>query len=85
MGAHMKTTVEINEELLQHARRVAGREKTTLRALLEEGLRRALEARRSPARFRLRKAAFKGKGLQPGFSDASWERIRDAAYEGRGG
>ena len=41
-------------------------------------------SRRSGA-FRLRKASFKGQGLQPGVAGASWERIREMAYEGRGG
>jgi plasmid stability protein len=35
--------------------------------------------------FRLRKASFKGKGLQPYLERAPWERIRELSYEGRGG
>jgi len=35
--------------------------------------------------FRLRKASFKGKGLQSGIKDAGWDRRRDRAYQGRGG
>jgi hypothetical protein len=34
--------------------------------------------------FRLRKATFKGKGLQREVAGASWERIRELAYQGRG-
>jgi hypothetical protein len=34
-------------------------------------------------RFRLRRASFKGKGLQP-IAAGGWERIRDLVYEGRG-
>ena len=79
----MKTTVEIPDSLLAAARRVAAREGTTVRALVEEGLRRILALRKGGA-FRLRRATFKGQGLQPGFADASWERIRDAAYDKRG-
>jgi hypothetical protein len=30
-------------------------------------------------------AFLKGKGLQPGVQDATWERIREAIYQGRGG
>lgn len=80
----MKTTVEIPDSLLEEARKLASRDKTTVRALIEEGLRRIIADRKRMRRFRLRKATFKGKGLQPGVQGASWERIRDMAYEGRG-
>ena len=80
----MKTTVEISDSLLDEARRVAAREGRTVRALVEEGLRRVLAERKRTRVFRLRKATFKGKGLQPRVAGASWEQIRDTAYEGRG-
>ncbi len=79
----MKLTVEISDLLLKHARRLASKEHTTLKALVREGL-RCLIAARSPKPFRLRKVSVKGKGLHPEMADASWERIRDAIYEGRG-
>jgi hypothetical protein len=82
----MKTTVEIPDALAEEAKTVAGREGTTLRALIEAGLRQVLgDRRRRAARFRLRDASFRGRGLQPGFRDADWQRIREAAYEERGG
>jgi len=34
--------------------------------------------------FKLRKVSFRGNGLQPQMAGVAWERIRDAAYEGRG-
>ena len=80
----MKTTVEIPDSLLDEARRVASREGRTVRALVEEGLRRVLAERKRTRVFRLRKATFKGKGLQPHVAGASWEQIRDTTYEGRG-
>ena len=80
----MKTTVEISDLLLDEARRVASREGRTVRALVEEGLRRVLAERKRTRVFRLRKASFKGKGLQPHVAGASWDQIRDTAYEGRG-
>ena len=80
----MKTTIEIADVLLDEARRVAGREKTTLRSLVEQGLRRVLQERRAHAAFRLKKVSFKGRGLQPEVADAGWERIRALAYEDRG-
>jgi hypothetical protein len=81
----MKTTLDISDPLLREARKIAARERTTLRALVEQGLRRVLaEKARKPA-FRLRKASFKGRGLRPEIADAGWDRLRDLAYEGRGG
>jgi hypothetical protein len=81
----MKTTVEIPQTLLDEARKLASHEGTTLRALVEEGLRRIIAERRRAGVFRLRKATFKGTGLQAGVAGVPWERIRDMAYEGRGG
>lgn len=81
----MKTTVEIPDVLLAEARKLAARDGTTVRALIEQGLRRIIDERKRAGAFRLRKATFKGDGLQPGVAAASWERIRDMAYEGRGG
>lgn len=80
----MKTTVEISDALLEEARRLAAREGTTVRALVEEGLRGVVARRKGAATFRLRRASFKGDGLQPAFDGASWEQIRDAAYDKHG-
>jgi hypothetical protein len=81
----MKTTVDIPDPLLEEARRAAEREGTTLRALVEAGLRRVLAERRGKAiSFRLRDARFRGEGLQPGVVSGDWDAIRRAVYEGRG-
>lgn len=84
MGAHMKTTVEIAEDLLRAAKAVAGKERTTLRALLEEGLRWALDKRKRRQAFELRDASVGGKGVQPGVVEGDWSTLRDSIYEGRG-
>jgi len=81
----MKTTIEISDSLLSEAKRLAAKEGTTVHAFVEQGLRRVVAERKSRGLFRLRKAAFKGKGLQPGVEDATWERIRETIYQGRGG
>jgi hypothetical protein len=81
----MKTTIEISNSLLEEAKKLAAKEGTTVRAYVEQGLRRILAERKSRGAFRLRKATFKGKGLQPGVQDATWERIRETIYQGRGG
>lgn len=80
----MKTTVEIADAVLEEARRVATRERTTVRALIVDGLRRVLAERKRKGKFRLRKASFKGNGLHPDLAGAPWEKIRDTIHEGRG-
>jgi hypothetical protein len=80
----VKTTIDISDSLLREARKLAEREHTTLRAIIEQGLRKVVsEKKRSPA-FRLRKASFKGRGLRTEIRDAPWEELRDLAYRGRG-
>jgi hypothetical protein len=81
----MKTTVEIADPLLNDARKLAAREGVTLRTLVERGLSRVVRESKKPAAFKLRSAAFKGRGLQEEFRDAVWEEVSEAAYEGRGG
>jgi hypothetical protein len=81
----MKTTVHIPDTLLEEARKIANQEQTTIKALIEEGLRLTIESRRHKGKFCLRKATFKGNGLQPNVAGSSWETIRDLSYEGRGG
>jgi hypothetical protein len=81
----MKTTVEISDSLLREARKIAAREGLTLRALVERGLHRVIAETNHSAPFKLRRASFKGKGLQAELRDASWDEIRERVYEGRGG
>lgn len=79
MGTHMKTTIDIADALLKEAKRASAREGTTVRALVEEGLRLVLESRRRPRRaFRLKLVTVKGKGLQRGIG---WDLPRDLAYD----
>jgi hypothetical protein len=81
----MKTTIEIANPLLNEARRLAAREGLTLKALVELGLKRVIAEKKGGAAFKLRKASFKGKGLQPAAKRASWKGLRSLAYEGCGG
>jgi hypothetical protein len=80
----MKTTVEISDSLLREARNLAAREGVTLRTLVERGLHRVISETSHGTPFKLRRASFKGKGLHPDLQDASWERLRDLAYQDRG-
>jgi hypothetical protein len=77
----MKTTLDISDPLLRDARKMAAREGTTLRALVEQGLRQVVAAKKKGgAGFRLRNVTFRGNGLRPELQDASWERILDLSY-----
>jgi hypothetical protein len=84
MLLHMRTTVDVNDELLAQAKDVARRDGVTLREVFETALRSEIARRSQEAGFTLRDASFGGDGLQPEFADATWARLRDAAYEGRG-
>ena len=81
----MKTTIQIPDSLFEEARKLAHQEWTTLKALVEQGLRRIVSERKRRSRFRLRKVTFNGQGLQPRLAGSSWEQIRELSYEGRGG
>ena len=81
----MKTTIEISDPLLREARKLAAREGLTLRTLVERGLSLVVRENKRPTAFKLKRVTFEGHGLQAEFRDASWEKLSDAAYEGRGG
>lgn len=81
----MKTTIEIADPLLQAARKVARREGTTVRALVEQGLRKVLAEQRQARPFQLRDASVGGRGLLPGAEGLSWEALRDLVYSDRDG
>jgi hypothetical protein len=78
----MKTTVNLPDELLRQAQEVAHRERTTLKELIEAGLRSVLaEHGRTEAGFALEDASVDGRGLQPEFQGADWGQLRDVIYQ----
>jgi len=81
MVSHMKTTVNLNDELLREAQELARRQQTTLRELIETGLHTVIKQRSTESTFALTDASVDGRGLQPAFRDASWEQIREAIHE----
>jgi len=85
MGTPMKATVELDDDLLLAAKDQARRDKTTLRALVEEGLRSVLRSRREGSPFRLADASVPGEGVVPGLREGDWADLRARAYRGRGG
>jgi hypothetical protein len=81
----MKTTVDLPDDLLERAKAMAAGEQTTLKALIEEGLRWVLSRkRRRTERFVLRDASVSGDGVAEGLSEGSWDQLRDLIYRGRG-
>jgi hypothetical protein len=83
MVSHMKTTIDLPDELLLEAQRIARAEGTTLKSVMEEGLRAVIARHHSAQQFELSDASVDGRGLQPDFADADWSRIRQASYGDR--
>ena len=82
----MRTTVDTADPLLVDAKELATRNGTTLRAIVEQGLRQVLAAQaEDPRPFRLRHHCFRGNGLQPGLAEGDWGEVRRRVYEGLGG
>jgi len=79
----MKTTVDLPEVLVREAQDVARAEGTTLRNLVEDGLRVALKQRRAGSLFRLPDASVNGNGLRPEFRGVGWDELRAAIYGDR--
>ncbi len=81
----MKTTVEIDDRLLASAKDEARRRKTTLRRLIEEGLRHELGRKPRARTYRMRDASVgRPNGLRPGVDLADWDRMLGIVYEGHG-
>ena len=79
-----KTTVELSDGLLRDAKRVALKERTTVKALIEQGLRLVVRERLRRGSFTLRRASFEGDGLAAGQSLQDWAAVRDQIYAERG-
>jgi hypothetical protein len=80
MVRHMKTTIVIADELVEKAKRRARRQKKTLREVVEEALQKQLSDEDSRRPFRLKRHAFKGKGLQVGATERDWVKVRELIY-----
>jgi len=83
MVTHMKTTVELPDDLLQEVQHLARAEGTSMRSLMEEGLRAVIARHQAAGRFALRDASVTGNGLTAEFAGADWARIREAGYGDR--
>ncbi|MCL2308129.1 MAG: DUF2191 domain-containing protein [Proteobacteria bacterium] len=80
----MKTTIELPDTLFAEARHYADANNMTMKALIEQSLRKVMAEKKNAPKFKLRDGSVKGNGLTPEFQNATWEQIRDVIYEGRG-
>ena len=80
----MKTTIDISDSLLRHAKQLAHKQHLTLRSLVEEGLFKVIEEREHGNKHPIEPVVFGGNGLSSEFKNASWEKLRDTIYEERG-
>ncbi len=80
----MKTTMDLSDNLLRRAKELARKERLSLKELTEEGLALVLDARQRRKPRKVRPVVVGGKGLAPEYREASWSRIREAIYRGRG-
>ena len=74
----MKTTIELSDALFQSAKELASKSHTTMRALVEEGLRRVLndaQAKTKPA-FKLQDASVRG-GVMLVSDPRKWPEFED--------
>jgi hypothetical protein len=77
----MKTTLDIDDELLVKAKAQAARERSSVTALIEEGLRLRLRRRTSPSRAgQPTLAVYRGRGgLAPGINSLCNRSLLDAS------
>jgi hypothetical protein len=84
-SSSIKTTIDIPEPLLDQARAEARARGTTLRELVNDGLRALLAAHDAEGPYRYEPVIFDGElGVAPGVDLANWDEIRALIYE-RGG
>jgi hypothetical protein len=76
----LKTTIDIADDLLKRSQQLAKREGSTLRAILEEGLRLVLKDRRTPGSRPFRFPTFGMGGLNAEYLEADWAKIRTTIY-----
>jgi hypothetical protein len=86
MASHMKTTVHIPDALLAAAQAIAALEKTTLKALVSEGLQKVVQDRGAAKPYKLKDCSFPPPG-EPGekVRPKDWREIVSLVYGDRGG
>ena len=79
----MRTTIRLNDRLLEQAREEARRRGATLTALIEEGLRRELaRSKETGPRPRVELPVFEASGLMPGVDLSNNASLLEIMEEG---
>lgn len=79
----MKTTLEIADGLLERAKRHARKTGRPLRAVVEDGLRRVLDAQGPAPVYELPDRSVGQPGGRNPLASYSWAELRDDIYGGR--
>ena len=79
----MKTTVEIQDSLFVRAQRKARREGRSMRSVIEEGLRLALDAESVAEPYQLPDLSVGEPGAHDPLESMSWADLRNEIYGGR--
>ena len=80
--ASMKTTLNIQDELLARAKRHAQKTGRPLRAVVEEGLRQVLSTDSSRERYVLPDHSVGQTGVRDPLEAYSWQDLREVIYSG---
>ena len=78
--AIMKTTIDIQDELMARAKEIARRTGRSLRAVVEEGLRRVLADEQSPNVYRLPDFSVGDPNASDPLEALSWQDLREEIY-----
>lgn len=82
----MRTTVEISDSLLAEVRRLMAKRRTTLRELVEDGLRRVVKEGRQRVPRDMPEAAFSGTfGFAPGVAASDLPQLIRAELKDQAG
>lgn len=76
----MKTTIDVQDALLERAKRHAARTRRPLRAVVEEGLRCVLSERSAPHTFELADASVGDPDAIDPLEAFSWQDLREQIY-----
>ena len=79
MGTHMKTTIDISDDLLLRAKKRAQERNTTLRRVVEDALVGELDRELTPKKSG-GMIVIDGNGLSEEFQNDDWETISNASY-----
>ncbi|MXX99358.1 MAG: type II toxin-antitoxin system VapB family antitoxin [Chloroflexi bacterium] len=76
----MKTTIDIDDELLRQAKNLGKMTGRPLRSVVEEGLRNVLQANSRRPRYRLPDLSVGSESRPDPLEKYSWQELRDAIY-----